>query len=241
MRSILFKILLLSLFLHTINSYNSFCEVFKSETNKVKVFLTQNDKFRSWFTISGDDKLVSISLYLLTTDTKSSLEDGGIWSGVGFGSFEMNETDMIVCFNLKTSYFCSDNIGGTRGITPDKFLNGHEDTLLQSADIQGNLPSDFGVYKSLVTWNLTKNITTSELQDWSDWKNWKTNNGKVMGAVGYMNITTSQPNQEVVHTIGGQYLTDLSGYPSNNTLTCRGSFLRNYIAYTLVFLMFLLL
>lgn len=237
MRSVILKTTLVFVFIQILSC--QFCNIFIEEAGKTKVFLTKTSKFLNWFTISGDSQTVSISLNLLTTDTKTSLEAGGIWSGIGFGGWEMQGTDMVICYNNKKTFGCWDAIGQRESAMLDyEATNGVDNTKFTSGSIVENLTTDYGSYKSLVTWNFNINIGTKDANDWSDWANWQTNKGKIIGAVGYIDSSTGYPNEHTETTDGKNILLVNM---NNNPLSCSGCFIKNSLIYLLAILIMFLI
>lgn len=233
--TLIYKFLIACL-ITVIFSQNDYCSIYKSEINKIKVYLVQSVHFKTWFTIEGDSQNIDVHFYLLTTDNKTSIDAGGLWAGVGFGGIVMNGTDIIVCKYVQTKFGCMD--AKSRGhIVNFTSNNGENNVILLSSNIYENLGLDYGDYKTLIHWNFKKDISNPDYTHWVDWKNWKTNNGTVIGSVGYWNLKFNYMNKHERNTAGIPiYIKDLSNIPYT---TCTAAFINNYLICLVLHIIFL--
>jgi len=155
------------------------------------------------------------------SDSQSSIDgSNGVWAGVGFGSSDMINNDIVMCTYMPGNKFDCYDTWSTSNNNPksDTSLGGKNDITASSGTITS---VSAGSYKTLVTFTFTKDISNLDKFDWSNFASWQTNNGGVAGAYGYLNgskIPLEHPAESKRLS-----LTDGSGYRSSITVNLGGN------------------
>lgn len=183
-------------------------------TDGLQVYLIYSSSAYYYASLGGDEKTLSGTLYLFLTDTKTYIDsNNGVFVGIGFGVNQMNGADMVVCqYKTNNLYTCNDYWGVGHNIETDRQLQGIENVKIGYSNIQ-SLDSSYAPYKTLVTWNFTKDLVNQDFYDWKDFPNWRTNNGAVIGSWG-RNDNNFYVIQHVEHSPTNLTLIDGVGVPS---------------------------
>lgn len=157
-----------------------------SNMNGIQVYFFASSSAYSFGSFTGSSSSVSGTIYLFLSETQSKIDSSnGVWAGVGFGSSNMNNSDMVICSYVPNNKFsCYDGWSYSNGIpSNDSSLGGRNDIVASSGTITS---VSVGSFKTLIRFNFTKNISNLDNFDWSGFASWQTNNGGISGAYGYL-------------------------------------------------------
>lgn len=155
------------------------------------------------------------------SDTQSKIDgSNGVWAGVGFGSSDMYNSDMVMCTYAPNNKFSCYDTWSTaeENPKPDTSLGGKNDITSSSGTITS---VSVNSYKTLITFTFTKDISNLDKFDWSNFASWQTNKGGISGAYGYLNgskVPLEHPEESKRLSI-----TDGSGYRSSLTVSLAGN------------------
>jgi hypothetical protein len=176
-------------------------------TSGYQVYYIKNDQYFSYATLTGSSSSIQIEMNLMVRDINNSNIQNGVWAGIGFGSDEMDNSDMVVFTYNGSQFNCADYWAPGNMIQTDGALGGNNDVTYVSGNIE-TLDSTYAPYSRLLTWTCTKNIATLDSYDWTDFANWQSNKGHTIGAIGPLNsqgaILQHLFNSEILNLADGE-------------------------------------
>ena len=187
-----------------------------SNMDGIQVYLLNSSNAYLFGTFKGSATSITVTLYLFLSDTKSKLDSGnGCWAGVGFGSYDMSSSDMVMCQYLTNNAFtCADYWSNSENSPSlDTSLGGKNDVSSVSGTINTIKVS---TYNTLLTFTFTKDISNLDKYDWSSFAKWQTNQGAMAGAYGYNSGSKSALQHPDVSKRSS--LTDGNGYRTGITV-----------------------
>ena len=152
---------------------------------------------------------------LLVKDPTNSGIKNGLWAGIGFGSQEMDKSDMIVFTSNGVTFNCADYYAPANNIQTDASLGGNNDVTFVSGNVQP-VDTTFSPYTKAYSWTCTKNLSTLDKYDWADFSKWLSNQGPTIAAVGGLSssgeIMQHNYNSEILKLVDGFNVPSSSGY-----------------------------
>ena len=151
----------------------------------IQLYYFANSDYFLFASLNGNENKITINLTLFTAQKLGAIDkSNGIWAGIGFGSEEMDKSDVVVfTYNKDNGGSCQDYWGTGNQISKDTDLVGNEDLTFKGLLVTttNTLP-----YLASYSWTCEKSLTNLDNNDWNDFKNWQTNKGKTIGYVGLL-------------------------------------------------------
>lgn len=136
--------------------------------------------FRVLKYIYSRTSVLKATLYLYSSRSVSSLKSEGIWTGIGFGSSEMRNSDIYLCgMNKDETLWCKQYDGVSNNI-----LETTNSNLKVTNSKITELGNDYSPYKTKIEWTFEKAETSSK---------W-TVNGIINGTVKAISAMGKVPN-----------------------------------------------
>ena len=151
----------------------------------IQLYYFANGDYFLYATLSGDENKIAINLTLFTAQNLEAIDkSNGIWAGIGFGSAEMDKSDVVLfTYNKENGGLCQDYWGTGNQISKDSDLVGNNDLTYKGLLVTSTntLP-----YLASYSWTCEKSLTNLDNNDWSDLNKWQTNKGKTIGYAGLL-------------------------------------------------------
>lgn len=191
-----------------------------SNMSGIQTYFLSSSSIYYFATFTGSSSSITSTLYLFMSESQSDIDSAnGVWAGIGFGSSNMLNSDVVMCTYTPTNRFSCYDAWSNSYVNPstDSSLGGKNDITFSSGTITN---VSIGSYKTLITFTFIKDISSLDNYDWSNFASWQTNQGEINGAYGYLNASkTATKHTGVSRRIT---LVDGSGYTSSITVNLGG-------------------
>jgi hypothetical protein len=178
------QILLLEIFkLTTLISSNVMVSGDFANQAGIQVYYSSTIQEYFYGSYTGSASAITGKLYLLMKDDRASINKTGIWLGVGFGSADKGNSDMVLCFYIpEKEFYCDDYYTNINNIpNPDISLDGKNHISSSFGELKD---ISINEYKKLLVFTFTKDISNRENYDWAEFPTRQTSKSSHSAAYG---------------------------------------------------------
>lgn len=156
----------------------------------LQIYYTSTPQHYFFGSYSGSSTSIRGKIYLMLKDDLQTINQTGIWVGVGFGSSTMKNSDMVMCFYIpEKEFYCEDYYSNANKRPSTDISLGGKNNIKTSSGTVNSLNLNGIEYKTLITFNFEKDLSDvkNDQYDWNEFPSWQTNKKGHSGSYGKMN------------------------------------------------------